>query len=124
MNSLKQLAAIYGDDDNDDDEDSSNSSSIQIDKRGIKRSRGDGQDENGFDASEQDKSRWNLKINVSLIPISTTLKIVPKTNILHFEASLFLCFMPLLFDFLPVNQLLLPTFYCMQDREQYRASTE
>ena len=65
MNSLKQLADIYGDDDNDDDEDSSNSSTVQIDKHGIKRSREDGQDENGLHASDQDKSRWNLKINYS-----------------------------------------------------------
>jgi hypothetical protein len=61
MNSLKQLAAIYGEDDDDDEEDFTSSLSTQIDKRGMKRSREDEQDEaDVLGSSEGEKSRWNF----------------------------------------------------------------
>ena len=62
MNSLKQLAAMYGDDDddNDEEEEASSSFSVEIDKRGIKRSR---EDENVLYTSEQDKSRYYSQKN-------------------------------------------------------------
>jgi hypothetical protein len=61
MNSLKQLAAIYGEDDDDDEEDFTSSLSTQIDKRGMKRSREDEQDEaDVLGSSEAEKSRWNF----------------------------------------------------------------
>lgn len=62
MNSLKQLAAMYGDDDdNDEEEEASSSFSVEIDKRGIKRSR---EDENILHISEQDKSRCYSQTNI------------------------------------------------------------
>ena len=64
MNSLKQLAAMYGDDDdNEDEEEASSSFSVVIDKRGIKRSREDEKDENVLYTSEQDKSRYYSQKN-------------------------------------------------------------
>ena len=65
MNSLKQLAAMYGDDDdNDEEEEASKSFSVEIDKRGIKRSREDEKDENVLHTSEQDKSRYCSQTNI------------------------------------------------------------
>ena len=76
MNSLKQLAATYGEDDEDGDEEEDFTSSLSedVDKRGTKRSREDGQaGAINFEYSEADKSRCNYFykriyfINISVI---------------------------------------------------------
>jgi hypothetical protein len=67
MNSLKQLAAVYGEDDDDEEDDFKSSSSTPTDKRGMKRCREDGQNEvNVSGLTEEEKSRWNLRYTINI----------------------------------------------------------
>ncbi|CAB3983844.1 U6 snRNA phosphodiesterase isoform X1 [Paramuricea clavata] len=64
MNSLKQLAAIYGEDDDDDEEDFTSSATTQIDERGMKRSREDEQDEVDVLGSSEAEKLSKIKLEI------------------------------------------------------------